>query len=339
MIAGTSNKRAFYGPVPDPPMAEWHDGDRTQQALSEKAIGFNCLHYAQGENEGARAFHYLRNKTFIDATCTDGIRAELLFPSCWNGKDLDSDNHTSHVAYPSLGQDGNCPDNYPVRIPALFYETIYQTNLFKDIEGDFVFSNGDPTGYGYHGDFVCGWEEGVLQSAIDNYACTNPASTGQQEACPVFNLQDEAAATQCKMEIPEAIQQEQVNLMSELPGNVKIQAGSESTTVLAAASSFASSSATAVPTADGVTSASPADLTLGHTASKSPPEANVTSATTVPSTTNEQITITSTYVSNGTKVNMILVEELVTVTVSAPTIDHRKRHMHKHGHRDGRGRL
>ncbi|KAK0192111.1 hypothetical protein F5146DRAFT_1120070 [Armillaria mellea] len=37
----------------------------------------------------------------------------------------------------------------------------------------FVFSNGDPTGYGYHADFFNGWEPGILQRAIDECHC-NP---------------------------------------------------------------------------------------------------------------------------------------------------------------------
>ena len=332
MIAGNALKRAFLGPVPDPDTSLWKASDMTQESLKEKALGFNCLNY-NAPAEGAREYHYLRNKTFLDAQCTDGIRAELMFPSCWNGKDLDSTNHSSHVAYPSGVQVGKCPDDYPVRLPALFYETIYQTNLFAGIDGQFAFSNGDPTGYGYHGDFMCAWDDGVLQAAIDDPACNIPENeSGNQENCPVFKLQEVDAGTQCKMEIPEALQNEKINLIDHLPGNVQIQAGPGSAT-LPSVPGATPQAAQSSPTADS-TSMSSAEPTPGPTATTSP------DTTESPRTSNSQHTITSTYTSNGVIVNLVLVEEVVTVTVSddtSPTTDvHRKRHMHKHGHHFGR---
>lgn len=332
MIAGNSAKRAFYGPIPDPPMSNWQDSDRTQQSLMEKALGFNCLHYDQPPNEGALEFHYLRNETFLDSTCTDGIRAELMFPSCWNGIDLDSDNHTTHVAYPSEVKYGECPDGYPVRLPVLFYETIYQTPFFNNTEGQFVFSNGDPTGFGYHGDFICGWDEGVLQQAIDSSVCTGLNSSGLQEDCPIFMLQNEGNATSCKLDMPEAIQDEAVNFIQQLPGNVPIQAGPESATFPGATPSTQQPS---VATPSSTIMPLPPTTTPGPSALTSPMSPDVlTPATTMPP--DALTTLTTTYMSGGTEVDMVLVEEIVTVTVSGglePTGDHRKRHMHHHGHR------
>ncbi|KIX09062.1 uncharacterized protein Z518_00140 [Rhinocladiella mackenziei CBS 650.93] len=323
MIAGNSNKRAFYGPMPDPPIAEWLDSDRTQQSLMEKATGFNCLHYNTSPNEGAREHHGLRDKAFIDANCYNGIRGELMFPSCWNGKDLDSDNHTTHVAYPYEVQYGDCPEGFPVRLPVLFYETIYQTPLFKGIDGEFVFSNGDPTGFGYHGDFMCAWEDGVLQSAINNTACTSPASQGVQEACPVFKIQDSGSCTRCKMEVPAVLQEEPINLISELPGKVAVQSGPESATVPGHSSSS--------------TTASPPHPPPGPTASMSQPYSNVATPAT---TSNSECQ--HTYTSHGMEVNLLLIEETVTVTIpdSATSLaGQHKRHLHQHGHRDVRARL
>ena len=175
MVTGSNSKRTNIGPIPDPGMSTWGPKDITQEALMEKSIGFNCLNYGAAA-EPSLQYHYLRDKTYLDNYCTEGIRAEIQFPSCWNGKDLDSANHTSHVAYPSQLRNGPCPPGFDIRLPTLFYETIYQTNAFKGIAGGFVFSNGDPTGYGYHADFICGWEDGVLQAVIDNDKCTNQST-------------------------------------------------------------------------------------------------------------------------------------------------------------------
>ena len=342
MIAGNSNKRTFYGPIPDPPMSEWQDSDLTQQSLMEKATGFNCLHYAYSPNEGSLEYHYLRNKTFLDSNCTDGVRAELMFPSCWNGVDLDSANHSTHVAYPSEIKYGQCPDGYPVKLPILFYEIIYTTDMFNGTDGQFVFANGDPIGYGYHGDFLCAWEDGVLQSAIDNPTCTPPpqeaAGSGRQEDCPVFRLQDKSTGMQCKMEVPESLLQEQINFVQELPGNVPIQSGPESASMPGATQS---SSAVPLGTANSTISASPPDPTPGPTASTSGTEQNATT-TEPPSDSNQVTTLTSTFMSNNTEVHLVLVEAVVTVTVSDAadsTGEVHKRHMHKHAHKDRRIRF
>lgn len=36
--------------------------------------------------------------------CPVGIMANVRFPTCWNGKDLDSPDHMSHMAYPESGE-------------------------------------------------------------------------------------------------------------------------------------------------------------------------------------------------------------------------------------------
>lgn len=331
MIAGNSLKRTFYGPNPDPPMSLWNDSDKTQQALMEKSLGFNCLNY-NAPAEGSREYHYLRNKTFLDAQCADGIRAELMFPSCWNGKDLDSDNHTTHVAYPNEVQNGLCPDGFPVRLPSLFYETIYQTNLFADVDGHFAFSNGDPTGYGYHGDFMAAWEDGVLQQAIDNPACNTPAP-GNQNDCPVFNLQPVDNGVQCSMETPEILQNEKINFIQQLPGNVQVQSGPAPATVGPVPGATAPPAPPAA-TANHTAFSSPAIPAPGSTASTS-----VTTAT--PCTPNSQRTMTTSYTSNGVAVNMVLVEEFLTVTVTGGATpgahtharrEHHEHHIHDRGH-------
>jgi len=112
-----------------------------QHFLGQKAIGFNCLDYEK-HPEGALSV----NKIPQGADCPNGLRAELFFPSCWDGVHPDSEDHRSHMAYPSVMDDGECPDTHPVRVPSLFYETIWDINAVYGKGGRLVFSNGDPTG-------------------------------------------------------------------------------------------------------------------------------------------------------------------------------------------------
>jgi len=67
----------------------------------------------------------------------------------------------SHIAYPSTGtfeNNGPCPATHPVRIPQLFFETIWDTTKFnakelwtEDGSQPFVWSQGDHTGFSNHG--------------------------------------------------------------------------------------------------------------------------------------------------------------------------------------------
>jgi hypothetical protein len=95
------------------------------------------------------------------------MRAEVYFPSCWDGKNLDSPNHQSHVSYPAVGDynGGVCPQSHPVALLSIFYEFFFDTSPYTDINR-FAFANGDPTGFGYHGDFIMGWtNRNLLQTA------------------------------------------------------------------------------------------------------------------------------------------------------------------------------
>jgi len=122
--------------------------------FSHRAVSMMCLGGSSGETNG-----------FPPQKC-DTIRAQVYFPSCWDGKNVDSPDHKSHVAYPAIGDynGGVCPQSHPVAIFSLFFEFFFETRTYADTK--FAFANGDPTGYGYHGDFVMGWtDRGLLQTA------------------------------------------------------------------------------------------------------------------------------------------------------------------------------
>lgn len=151
MIAGDSLRRNYSVAgldvkQQDPEKSLWVAlGQTTQVDLEQRAVGFNCLNYGRNP-EGSLYRHYLPDKGYLDANCADGVRIELMFPSCWNSKDLDSPNHRDHVGYPDLVMNGRCPPGFPVKLPGLFYETIWATNAFVGKAGQFVLSNGDING-------------------------------------------------------------------------------------------------------------------------------------------------------------------------------------------------
>ena len=66
--------------------------------------------------------------------CSGGIRSEVTFPSCWDGR-LASEDMASdpHVVYPVHGWEASeCPDSHPLRFPTLFFEGIFHVQgLFE----------------------------------------------------------------------------------------------------------------------------------------------------------------------------------------------------------------
>lgn len=127
-----------------------------------KAVTFACLDY---NGPATKETNFLPNRN-----CPNGLRVQVYFPSCWNGKDSDSTDHRSHMSYPSNYNGGACPPGFPKRFISLFYEVIWETNKYRDQwyggKQPFVFSTGDPTGYGYHGDFVCATPSVLHQASV-----------------------------------------------------------------------------------------------------------------------------------------------------------------------------
>ncbi|PQE17450.1 WSC domain-containing protein [Rutstroemia sp. NJR-2017a WRK4] len=272
MIAGTNDLRNFSNyPVPDVAKSNWNKAPyNTQAFLQQAALGFNCLNYKK-DPEGSLYRHFLPDKAYLDANCADGVRFELMFPSCWNqSAGVSPSDGKSHMAYPSEVMTGDCPKGFDTRVVSLFYETIWNTANYIGRDGEFIISNGDPTGYGYHGDFIMGWDEDFLQSAVNT--CTN--ASGQITDCPLFDIQTDAEYGSCSMtmDMPESLTHDNVTgPMATLPGNCAIQSGPAPASSMAsgatsAAGTSAHSSATSSAASSSITSTAAIVPTLSHSA-------------------------------------------------------------------------
>jgi len=61
------------------------------------------------------------------------IRQTIIFPTCWDGKNLDSPDHKSHMAYgqgSGANGGGACPSSHPVKVPQVMYELMWNATLF-----------------------------------------------------------------------------------------------------------------------------------------------------------------------------------------------------------------
>lgn len=192
MLAGSPNKRSLTND------------------FAGQAVSYVCLNYSTTSTYTSE---------LPDHPCPDGLRAQIFFPSCWDGVNLDSADHMSHMAYPTQYSydNGPCPASHPVHMISVFFEVIYSTAGFDWWVPDngwqpFVFSNGDPTGYGFHGDFFNGWNVSALQEATDT--CLN--DSGQPSDCPVFDFFSDADSQGCL--VAPTVQETVTGTLDQLPG-------------------------------------------------------------------------------------------------------------------------
>lgn len=104
--------------------------------------------------------------TGVAPTCATGrglgLAMSIHFPDCWNGKDLDSADHQSHMAYSVRGA---CPAGYPVAVPALTVHVKYA------IAGGAGVSLSSGPAYAAHADFFNAWDPAELAKLVTN--CIN----------------------------------------------------------------------------------------------------------------------------------------------------------------------
>ncbi|KAK3356426.1 hypothetical protein B0T25DRAFT_621668 [Lasiosphaeria hispida] len=166
------------------------------------------------------------SQTLPKEPCVGGIRSIITFPTCWDGKNLDSPDHSSHVTYATgsttndVGPTGKCPSSHPVVIPQVMYEVRWQTQEFndkqlwpKDGSQPFFWSTGDSRGYTQHGDYVFGWKGDSLQRAM-NARCNN-------DVCKEINTQTVEEAMKCTKH--RVVEEDVDGWLHSLPGDTMVK--------------------------------------------------------------------------------------------------------------------
>ncbi|EMD87317.1 hypothetical protein COCC4DRAFT_134482 [Bipolaris maydis ATCC 48331] len=198
-------------------------GDPMAKRPNRVSICHRCL----GNGEGFAPCDAKDTAELPNKYCPGGIRATVIFPSCWDGKNLDSPDHKSHVAYSNSGGLGspNCPSTHPVAIPQVMYEIMWDTGRYKNNawygngKQPFVYSFGDGTGYGQHGDYLFGWKDDSLQRAMDAL----PSGKCANANCQVLKIQSAQDSMKCKKS-QQVVEDVGVggNWLKELPGGMPV---------------------------------------------------------------------------------------------------------------------
>lgn len=139
-----------------------------KDALDQKYANWTC------SDDGSITHGFPINKKCKKLT------ASLVFPSCSNGQ-LDTGDHQSHMAYP--GDNGDCPSGFS-EVPRISFSISWDTSSVfsaqtKEPDQPYVFSMGDGTGYGLHGDIISGWKDGVQAAFMDQ--CGQTSSTAKRQ--------------------------------------------------------------------------------------------------------------------------------------------------------------
>ena len=102
-------------------------------------------------------------------SCPGGATLTMVidFPQCWDGVNLDSPDHRSHMAYP---EGFRCPASHPVPLPLIAFNIHYAIPAGSNsrdwrLSSD-TYESSRPGGLSLHGDWFYGWEQEVIDQIV-----------------------------------------------------------------------------------------------------------------------------------------------------------------------------
>jgi hypothetical protein len=137
-------------------------GDASASAPLAKPVHHFSCYTADFSNQ------YNVSPTIPNCAPGDYLQANILFPQCWNGQDLDSPDHKSHMAYPGGPWGWQCPATHPVGIPEISLNIYWpvprdrSTSTWR-LSSD-NYSASTPGGHSMHADWFDGWKPDAMRA-------------------------------------------------------------------------------------------------------------------------------------------------------------------------------
>ncbi|MEP7346739.1 MAG: DUF1996 domain-containing protein [Gemmatimonadaceae bacterium] len=137
-------------------------GDKTSSSMQQH-IEWGC------------ANKFINPQGSVPTTCGAGgaVRLTLIFPQCWDGQNLNSPDHKSHMAYPiyrNWPQVSSCPPTHPVPIPEItehfdFPVSSTANPSYWRLSSD-MYSMAMPGGFSAHADWMYGWDPNTMNTFV-----------------------------------------------------------------------------------------------------------------------------------------------------------------------------
>ncbi|OYY49131.1 MAG: hypothetical protein B7Y48_07420 [Methylophilales bacterium 28-44-11] len=166
-------------------------GNARPLAVADAEGGFFCQDQTQVMNPAN--WGIIWQGSHIKQSCggpNQMLRMIVTFPQCWDGKNLDSPDHKSHMAF-SCGDEcenaqgvvtksaNSCPASHPVQIPNITINADFpglDANAKYRLASD-NYSTAYPGGYSLHADWMNGWDEEIIGRVVKN-CINNPKNCG-----------------------------------------------------------------------------------------------------------------------------------------------------------------
>lgn len=144
---------------PFPPDLRVVAGDARATAPQPRRIVFwRCV------TPGEPRSHLARGRSTVVPRCgrRQRVSANIRFPDCWDGRRLDSPDHTSHMAY---SRRGRCPATHPVPLPELVMSVAWNARP----RGGSAVRLASGGAWTMHADFWNTWQQRRLKALV--YEC------------------------------------------------------------------------------------------------------------------------------------------------------------------------
>ena len=129
---------------------------------SSEAIYWQCGHFENArEGGGGSSGPSSRTIPNCPANQYSHVQANIVFPKCWDGRNLDSADHRSHMSHAAGDlRNGSCPASHPVELPQIKLRVMFSTSSSSRPTSQWHLSSDNPgsaNGASLHADWWGGW--------------------------------------------------------------------------------------------------------------------------------------------------------------------------------------